>query len=263
MRLYNETQPVKSPFPAAGNRQTCRMQLRDAVATARALVAEHFPDARAAWLAGSVVTGTATPSSDLDITVLLPGPPAPFRESLRYDGWPVELFVHTRESVDRWIVKDLERRRPTLVRLISSGVVLLDTDGVGSSLAEECGSVLATGPGPVSPADLNAMRYGLTDTLDDLADATEPVVTAAVAFAAWEQSARLLLATDARWWGTGKWLVRELRERDEAHGSAYALRLHAGLVAAVEGDPVLLTVVAEEILEAAGGPLWAGYRADG
>jgi predicted nucleotidyltransferase len=239
------------------------MELHDAVATARDLVAERFPDARAAWLAGSVVTGTATSSSDLDITVLLPGPPAPFRESLRYDGWPVELFVHHRESVASWIAKDLERRRPTLVRLISSGVVLLDRDGVGSALAEECGSVLAAGPGPVSTAELDAMRYGLTDTLDDLADCTEPVLTAAVAFATWEQAARLLLATDARWWGTGKWLVRELRELDEAHGSSYALRLHAGLVAAVERDPVLLMVVAEEILEAAGGPLWEGYRADG
>jgi predicted nucleotidyltransferase len=239
------------------------MELLDPVATARALVAERFPEAHAAWLAGSVVTGTATASSDLDITVLLPGPPAPFRESLRYDGWPVELFAHTRDSVARWIAKDLERRRPTLVRLISSGVVLLDLDGAGSSLAEECGSVLAAGPGPVSRADLDALRYGLTDVLDDLADSTDPVLAAAIAFAAWEQSARLLLATDARWWGTGKWLVRELRERDEAHGSSYALRLHAGLVAAVEGDPVLLTVVAEEILEAAGGPLWAGYRAEG
>jgi predicted nucleotidyltransferase len=239
------------------------MELHEAVATGRALVAERYPDARAAWLAGSVVTGTATATSDLDITVLLPGPPAPFRESIEYDGWPVELFVHTRESVAHWIAKDVERRRPTLVRLISSGVVLLDLDGVGSALAEECGAVLAAGPGPVSQSDLDAMRYALTDTLDDLADCTEPVMATAVAYAVWEQAARLLLAADARWWGTGKWLVRELRERDEARDTSYTLRLHAGLVAAVEGDPVLLAIVAEEILDLAGGPLWVGYRAEG
>jgi predicted nucleotidyltransferase len=239
------------------------MQLDDAVATARALVAERFPEARAAWLAGSVVSGTATPTSDLDITVLLPGPPAPFRESLEYDGWPVELFVHSRETVGHWIAKDLERRRPTLVRLISSGVVLVDVDGAGSALAEECAAVLAAGPGALSEADRDGMRYGLTDLLDDLADCTEPVMTAAVAFATWEATARLLLAADSRWWGTGKWLVRELRDFDAAHGTSYALRLHAGLEAAVEGDPVLLTVVAEEILDDAGGRLWAGYRAEG
>ena len=52
-------------------------------------------------------------------------------------------------------------------------------------------------------------------------------------------------------------------DRDAAHGSSYALRLHAGLVSAVEREPVLLTVVAEEVLEAADGRLWAGYRAEG
>jgi predicted nucleotidyltransferase len=46
------------------------------------LVAQRFPDARAAWLGGSVAPGTATSTSDLDITVLLAGPPAPMRESL-------------------------------------------------------------------------------------------------------------------------------------------------------------------------------------
>lgn len=239
------------------------MRLDEVVATARRLVADRFPDARAAWLAGSVVTGTATPTSDLDITVLLPGPPAPFRESLEYDGWPVELFVHSRESVARWLAKDLERRRPTLARLISTGVVLLDVDGAGSALAEECAGILAARPGPLPDADRDSMRYGLTDLLDDLADAHDPAVAAAVGFATWEAAAHLLLAADGRWWGTGKWLVHELREYDAAHETSYALRLHAGLAAAVEGDGVLLAVVAEEILDGAGGRLWVGYRAEG
>jgi hypothetical protein len=239
------------------------MQLEDAVTTARALVEERFPEARAAWLAGSVVSGTATPTSDLDITVLLTGPPAPFRESLEYDGWPVELFVHSRETVAPWIAKDLARRRPTLVRLISSGVILLDVDGTGAALAEECDAVLSAGPGPLSDADRDAMRYGLTDLLDDLADATDPVMTAPVAYATWEAAAKLLLAAGGRWWGTGKWLVHELREHDLAHDTSYALRLHAGLVAALDGDPMLVTVVAEEILDSVGGRLWAGYRAEG
>ena len=238
------------------------MQLDDAVTTARELVAGRFPEARAAWLAGSVVSGTATATSDLDVTVLLPGPPAPFRESLEYDGWPVELFVHSRETVARWIAMDLERRRPTLVRLISSGVVLLDVDGAGLALAEECADLLAAGPGPLSDAGRDTMRYGLTDLLDDLADSIEPVMTAAVAFATWEVAVRLLLAADGRWWGTGKWLVHELREYDAAHATSYSLRLHAGLAAAIDRDPVLLTVVVEEILEGAGGRLWAGYRAE-
>jgi predicted nucleotidyltransferase len=51
----------------------------DAVDAARAVVEEHHPDARAAFLGGSVVTGRRTATSDLDIVVLLHGHPAPYR----------------------------------------------------------------------------------------------------------------------------------------------------------------------------------------
>lgn len=66
---------------------------------ARSLFCERFPGARPAWLGGSTVLGMATPTSDLDISVLLDGPPAPYRESLRHQGGQVELFVHTEEAM--------------------------------------------------------------------------------------------------------------------------------------------------------------------
>ncbi|RYG77009.1 nucleotidyltransferase domain-containing protein [Yimella sp. RIT 621] len=53
-------------------------------------MAQRFSSPVAAWLGGSVVRGTATALSDLDITVPLDGTPAPMRESLRADGVPVE-----------------------------------------------------------------------------------------------------------------------------------------------------------------------------
>ncbi|MFC0627973.1 nucleotidyltransferase domain-containing protein [Kribbella deserti] len=71
----------------------------EALEVAARLVGERFPGALAAWLGGSVARGTATRTSDLEITVLLAGPPAPYRESLEYGGWPVELFVHTEASL--------------------------------------------------------------------------------------------------------------------------------------------------------------------
>ena len=53
------------------------------VDVARRLVEEEFPGARAAWLGGSVVRGDASPTSDLDITVLLDGPPASMPAMIR------------------------------------------------------------------------------------------------------------------------------------------------------------------------------------
>ena len=71
----------------------------DPVLTARALVRDRFPAARAAFFAGSVLTDRRTPTSDLDIVVLVDDPLAAGRENLTYRGWPVELFVQTK---DRW-----------------------------------------------------------------------------------------------------------------------------------------------------------------
>ena len=94
------------------------------VAEARRLVTDRYPQARAAWLSGSVAAGTETETSDLDITVLLSGPPAPFRHSETIDGWPVEWFVQTEESLLRFCDDDrTRRRRPTTMRLVGSAMV--------------------------------------------------------------------------------------------------------------------------------------------
>jgi hypothetical protein len=239
------------------------VDLEGAVSTARELVLQRFPDARAAWLAGSVVSGTATPTSDLDVTVLLTGPPAPFRESLAHEGWPVELFVHSAESVRHWLGRDLARRRPTLARLIATGVTLVDVDGSAGPVAARCDEVLAAGPGVLDDASRDALRYGLTDLLDDLAGDPGPPVRTAVAVALWEQAAQLLLGGEGRWWGTGKWLVRELEACDEDGGTAYTRRLHDGMLAAARGETDLLVGAVDEILDRHGGRLWAGYRLSG
>ncbi|GAA2139268.1 nucleotidyltransferase domain-containing protein [Nocardioides koreensis] len=234
----------------------------DAVTAARRLVEERFPDARAAFLGGSVVLGGATATSDLDVTVVR-AEGAAYRESLTYAGWPVELFVHTPASVRHYVGKDLERRRPTMARLVSAAVVLLDRDGSGAALAAECAAAVAAGPGPLAAAERDALRYGLTDLLDDLAGGGDPPARTAVAVHTWQAAGELLLAAEGRWSGTGKWLVRELAAYDAEAGSAYASRLDAGLRAALDGDPGPLTQVADEVLARCGGRLWVGYRAGG
>lgn len=68
--------------------------------------------------------GEDTTTSDLDITVLIDGQPAPYRESLTYAGWLVETFVHTEQSVEHDIAKDVERRRKTMSSLLVEDLLL-------------------------------------------------------------------------------------------------------------------------------------------
>lgn len=77
----------------------------DPVAAACALVGEQFPAARAAFLGDGVLSPRRTATSDLDVVVVLAGPPAPYRESLRWRGWPVETFVHDRDSLESFVAK--------------------------------------------------------------------------------------------------------------------------------------------------------------
>ncbi|HET7018498.1 MAG TPA: nucleotidyltransferase domain-containing protein [Streptosporangiaceae bacterium] len=226
----------------------------DPVADAQALVAERFPAARAAFLGGGVLSARRTMTSDLDIVVVIDGPPAPFRESLRWRGWPVELFVHRIGTTSAWFAKDVARRRPTLMRMCAGGVILADLDGAGVAIRAQAESVLAAGPPPVSQSELDAHRYGLTDLLDDLAGSTDPGETIVTCWYIVMQTAELALLTAGAWLGGGKWLLRELRQAD--------LDLADELIAAID-DPVSLAAIADRVLDRAGGRLWAGYRQQG
>jgi hypothetical protein len=235
------------------------MSRAEPVTAARSLVAARYPDAVQAWLAGSVTTGTATDTSDLDITVLLADVDV-HRESLVHDGWPVELFVHVESSIRHFVQKDLARRRPTRARLVALGVPLVDGEG-GADVREHCARVLAEGPGRLDAGALAFARYALTDLRDDLRGGGPAEVMGAVAVDVWRETTALLLAVHGRWWGSGKWLVREIASLDLAEHTAHAADLHDALRRALDGDGGPLADLADVALDLAGGPLWAGYRA--
>ena len=226
----------------------------EAVPAARALVAELFPDALYAFLGGSVLTGHRTSRSDLDVVVVLDGLAVPYRESLRWHDWPVDLLVHNELSLTGWADRDLAGHRPTLPRLCADGVVLTDRAGRAAEVQAVMRERLSAGPGPTAPQMLDRARYVLSDLLDDLAGATEPGELAFIRWQVVQESARLALTAAGRWHGSGKWLLRELR--------AYDAALADELLSAHD-DPVRLAAAAESVLERAGGRLWEGYRADG
>lgn len=191
-----------------------------------------------------MILGGATDTSDLDITILLETAEVR-RETLTYRGWPVELFVHTEESVRHFVAKDLARRRPTMARLVASCVPLVATND-GASLREECAQVVAAGPGPLPDDELLLARYMLTDQLDDLEGGAPVTALDAIAIAVWTGTAELLLAAAPWWTGAGKWLIREVEALDKARGTRFALRLSEGLHAALAGDPAPLTQTADD-----------------
>jgi len=223
----------------------------DPVTDARALVAARFPDALAAFLGDGIVSDRRTPTSDLDIVVVLAGPPAPYRESLHWRGWPAETFVHDTDSLERFFAADTARRRPTLARLCTDSVVLAGSQETINQVRKRAGEVLAAGPARPGQAELELSRYGISDLLDDLAGSTDQGESAVIAWDLWTATAQLALVLAGHWLGTGKWLLRELRAADP---------VFAGRMTAALADPAALPGLAREVLDHAGGPLWDGYR---
>ncbi|MEU8232107.1 nucleotidyltransferase domain-containing protein [Actinoplanes sp. NPDC048967] len=216
----------------------------DALTDARDLVAERFPNATWAMLTGSVLGPDRTAGSDLDIVVLREEPG--FRESLYFRGWPVELFVHTPDRLAGTLERELAQRKPSTHRMIALGVPLRGDPG---DLAGRCARVLADGPPPLTAAEGDRLRYGLTDLLDDHKHAVDVGERAVIAAAVWTESARVALAFAGRWLSSGKWLLRELRALDPDFADRWL---------AARDEPAAF---AAEVLAKAGGPLFEGYRA--
>jgi len=226
---------------------------RNPVTAARALVGELFPHALWAVLTGSVITTARTAGSDLDIVVLLPegDPKAPYRDSRRYRGWPVELFVHDEPTLVHYLATELGARKPSLHRMVGTGVTLVGDPG---HWPQTCAKVLAGGPPPLTPAERDRGRYGLTDGLDDLLHANDPGERVVIADCLWQAAGDHTLAFADRWSGSGKWLLRELREYDPDMAARWL---------AAHGDPDAIAAYVRDLLDRNGGPLFEGYRVAG
>ncbi|WP_326810277.1 nucleotidyltransferase domain-containing protein [Streptomyces scopuliridis] len=235
------------------------MEITDPVLAARALVTERHPRARAALLCGSVLTARRTAFSDLDVVVLLADGADPYRESMRFAGWPAEVFVHTRDSWEGFVEREILERRSPLLFMCAAGTLLVDRDGAGAGLQGYARRLVAAGPPRVTAAELDDRRYPLTDLLDDLAGCGDPGERLFIVTEVARRTAEFVLLAEGAWLGGGKWLSRRLAEVRPGLPE----RLAAAVGSALDGDTDALAALADEALAPAGGRLWAGYRRQG
>lgn len=221
---------------------------------ARDLVARHvrtaFPDLRAALLTGSQARTAATPTSDVDVVVLLPDGAGSRRETTAWEGVTVDLFVYDPDGLVRWLGKDTERRRPVLCSLLLDGVVVAGDAATAEQAKALARKVYEAGPAELSDTELDRMRYGVTDVLLDLQSAVDRAEALLLASTLVQATGDLVLGAAGRWTGLGKWLPRELR--------AYDAELAADLAAAHDelartGSADMLTRLVDNVLARHGG----------
>jgi len=222
----------------------------------REILDARFPDAVGGLVAGSTARGEDTPSSDLDLVVLLSARPAPMRSTERVQGQLVEFFVHTEDSLVSFIDRERRLRRSPLLHMCAHGLIIRDHDQRLARLQDLARDRWSAGPTPLTADELADRRYRLTSLLDDLADEDDPADRAALAAAVFTDVADLALISRGRWSGAGRWLTRRLRDTD----APLVDNLVAGLSAAVHGDTRLLTRCGTTELDRIGGRLDVGYE---
>lgn len=224
-------------------------------AIARRFVERRFPEADTALIAGSTVRGERTATSDIDLLVFGPpemlGPDEDSRAATyAFEGQVFEVFAYAHEAFERWVERDLAAHRPVLLNMLIEGRAVR-----GGARLEQLRApwkpVRAAGP-RVDPHELDMRRYIVTDVLDDLRDATDPLERNVLAALLFDRLGQLLLLHHGRWLATGKHLPRAMRSW---HAERTA-RLAEPLLA---GDHHGFAAAAEAELDALGGRLQADF----
>lgn len=225
------------------------------LAVAERFVAQHFPEATVVVLAGSTARGTQTSTSDIDLLILGETLFADGRTSLaatyRFEGEVFEVFAYTEEGFSTWANRGFEQYRPVIVQMLLDGVTVR-----GAAERERYKDVWSpkyeAGPS-LDPSEVAFRRYVITDLLDDYSDVTDPVERHVIAALLYERTAELVLLTNSRWIGTGKYLPRRLAEFDPDRAAALAAYL-------VSGDHDLFAEQVKIELDRAGGRVQEGFQ---
>src|SRR3989338_7620278 len=130
---------------------------------------EKYPDADVIFLAGSVVRGEGTKTSDLDIVIVHEALPNAYRDSYYYGGWPIEAFVHDPQTLEYFFQKvDAPSGVPSLAAMVSEGIELPLVTALSQRLKDIANGFLQAGPARWSAKEIDSSRYIISDLIEDL-----------------------------------------------------------------------------------------------
>ncbi|MDN4494669.1 nucleotidyltransferase domain-containing protein [Ureibacillus sp. BA0131] len=225
---------------------------------AKQFVDKHFPDCKGALLAGSVVRGEATDTSDLDIVIFDDKILTPFRQSMIDFDWAVEVFVHNLTSYKHFFHADFKRARPSLPRMVSEGVIIKDL-GVIQKIKKEANIILSEGPEIWSSETIQFKRYFITDVLEDFIGSTNRAEELMIANTLTNLIQEFVLRSNGCWIGSSKWIIRELNNFNEEFASQF---IDAFETFYKQNDKSKVIELVDEILVPYGGRLFEGFKLD-
>ena len=229
-----------------------------AVSAARVIRDQYYPEATVVFAAGSLIRGEGTPYSDIDLVVIYPQLTCAYRESFRFDNFPVEAFVHDPETLNYFFLEvDRPSGVPSLPQMVAEGIELPQTSKTSRSLKELAASVIAMGPPILSMIEEQNLRYKITDLIDDIrAPRTRNELTA-VGAELFQELANYYLRTNGLWSARGKAIPRVLNRVSDVLCINYCQAFDRLFQ---DGEPGAVVQLADELLRPGGGFLFETYR---
>lgn len=227
----------------------------NAIEAAQQFIAKHFPHCDGALLAGSVVRGEATETSDLDIVVFDNLRMTSYRESFIAFGWAIEVFVHNLTSYKQFFDEDYKRARPSMPRMVSEGIILKDNSFI-ESIKEEATQLLKKGPEEWSQQTIKTKQYFISDALNDLIGCSNKAEELFIANTLAELVSEFVLRTNRQWIGHSKWVVRALMQYDETFTQQF---INAFDIFYKTGAKEQIIKLVDKVLESYGGQFFEGF----
>lgn len=229
----------------------------DLIAAAKAIHKERYADAEVIFLAGSLVRGEGTSTSDLDLVVVFGSLPNAYRESFRFGDWPVEAFVHDPETLAYFLHKvDKPSGVPSLPTMVCEGIEIPQSSEFSRALKVAAASVIAEGPPSWARTDIDSSRYAITGLVDDLREPRSRAEQVATATALYAALSNHFLRRRGVWSAKDKTIPRQLRKID----ASFSEKFDAAFNALFErGDSEQVIALVGQVLGPEGGWLFEGY----
>lgn len=219
---------------------------------------QHYPDSLIVFFAGSYIREEATRFSDLDLVVVYESLPNAYRESFRFEGYPVEAFVHDSQTLNYFFLEvDRPSGVPSLPRMVNEGLEIPASTDFSQSLKALASTVLEMGPPLLSTEEELNQRYGITDLLDDIRDPRSKNELVATGGVLYDVLANYYFRTESIWSAKGKSIPRALELLSPKLCKKYCTSFD---MLFQKGDASAVISLAEEMLNKNGGLLFEGYK---
>ena len=231
--------------------------LGDLIETVNDIQAARYPGAKVIFLAGSLIRGDGTSTSDLDLVVVYEELDAAYRESFRHQRWPIEAFVHDPATLE-YFFRSVDRPSgvPSLPNMVAEGIEIPEPSEFSKKLKGLAKEVIDQGPPPWSHEDRDHSRYVITDLVEDLKAPRSRQEAIATLLSLYSALANHYFRSKGLWSSKGKTIPRSLI----AHDTDFARRFLSAFDAALTSQQTDHVIeLASDLLSPDGGYLFDGY----